>query len=166
MNYITALRGSLKVFRELHREFPALRWAFGYFFALLTGYYVLRPVRDAMGAAADVEAVFPPALIGWFSSRGIALGDFSTVLAGAPALLGQLAYSRDAEREADGESLHLLRANGIPPSVMVVFFEQARAWRDSEAGRKKGADFDPGIALASHPADDERIAFFRDAAPR
>ena len=77
MNHITALRGSFKVFRELHREFPALRWSFLYFFALLTGYYVLRPVRDAMGAAADVEAVFSPALIAWFSARGIAIGDFT-----------------------------------------------------------------------------------------
>lgn len=100
------------------------------------------------------------------AATGIALGDFSAVLAGAPALLGQMAYSRDAEREADRESLHLLRANGLPPAVMVVFFEQARTWRDSEAGRKKGANFDPGIALASHPADEERIAFFRDAAQR
>ena len=41
------------------REFPALLWSFLYFFFLLTGYYVLRPVRDAMGASADVEAVFP-----------------------------------------------------------------------------------------------------------
>ena len=77
MNNITALRGSLKVFRELHREFPALRWSFLYFFALLTGYYVLRPVRDAMGAAADVEAVFSPSLIAWFANRGIALGEFT-----------------------------------------------------------------------------------------
>lgn len=100
------------------------------------------------------------------AATGIALGDFSAVLAGAPALLGQMAYSRDAEREADRESVQLLRANGLSPAVMVVFFEQARAWRDSEAGRKKGADFDPGIALASHPADDERIAFFREAAQR
>ena len=46
---------------ELNREHAALRWAFLYFFCLLTGYYVLRPVRDAMGAAGDVEAVFSPA---------------------------------------------------------------------------------------------------------
>jgi AAA family ATP:ADP antiporter len=68
------LYGSL---RDLHREFPALRWAFLYFFALLSGYYVLRPVRDAMGAAADVEAVFSPATIAWFADRGIAIGDFT-----------------------------------------------------------------------------------------
>ena len=59
------------------REFPALLWSFLYFFFLLTGYYVLRPVRDAMGASADVEAVFPRVLIDWFTSRGVALGDFT-----------------------------------------------------------------------------------------
>ena len=62
---------------ELDRRHTALRWAFLYFFCLLSGYYVLRPVRDAMGAAADVEAVFSPATIAWFAARGIAIGDFT-----------------------------------------------------------------------------------------
>jgi predicted Zn-dependent protease len=86
------------------------------------------------------------------------------VLAGVPALLGQMAYSRDAEREADAESVRLLRAAGLSPAVMVEFFERMQAWRDSDAGRKLGADIDVGIAFSSHPADAERIAFFRDAA--
>lgn len=46
-------------------------------FCLLTGYYVLRPVRDAMGASADVEAVFPRGMIDWFTAHGMALGDFT-----------------------------------------------------------------------------------------
>jgi Zn-dependent protease with chaperone function len=92
-----------------------------------------------------------------------ALGDFSSVLAGAPALLGQLAYSRDAEREADAESARVLRAAGIAPAVMVEFFERMERWRRSDEGRKHGADLDPGIAFSSHPADAERIAFFRGA---
>ena len=36
-------------------EVAALAWSFLYFFALLTGYYVLRPVRDAMGALGFVQ---------------------------------------------------------------------------------------------------------------
>ena len=63
--------------RAAMRDFPPLLWSFLYFFFLLTGYYVLRPVRDAMGATADVEAVFSPAMIAWFAGRGIALGDFT-----------------------------------------------------------------------------------------
>ena len=36
-------------------EVPALFWSFGYFFCLLAGYYVLRPLRDEMGIAGGVR---------------------------------------------------------------------------------------------------------------
>ena len=52
---------------------PALAWTFVYFFCLLSGYYVLRPVREAMGAAADVHTVFPPAMIDFFAGIGMPL---------------------------------------------------------------------------------------------
>ncbi len=58
-------------------ERAVLGWSFLYFFSLLCGYYVLRPVRDAMGASADVQAIFPVALLDWFAARGIALGEFA-----------------------------------------------------------------------------------------
>ena len=62
-------------------EWPAVLWSFAYFFCLLCGYYVLRPVRDEMGIQAGVGnlpwlftatfiamlAVTP--LFGWVSSR-------------------------------------------------------------------------------------------------
>ncbi|PWT71435.1 MAG: hypothetical protein C5B46_08170, partial [Proteobacteria bacterium] len=35
-------------------EWPALLWSFAYFFFLLCGYYVLRPVRDEMGIQAGL----------------------------------------------------------------------------------------------------------------
>ena len=54
---------------------PSLRWSFLFFFCLLAGYYVLRPVRDAMGASSEVEAVFPPAMIAFFAAHGIPLKD-------------------------------------------------------------------------------------------
>src|SRR3546814_3380571 len=54
-------------------ESPPLLWSFLLFFCLLSGYYVLRPVRDAMGASSDVEAVFPPEMIGFFAAHGISL---------------------------------------------------------------------------------------------
>ena len=38
-----------------HEEIRALLWAFAYFFCLLCAYYVLRPVRDAMGLAGGVR---------------------------------------------------------------------------------------------------------------
>jgi Zn-dependent protease with chaperone function len=100
------------------------------------------------------------------TATSIAIGDFSSVLTGVPALLGQMAYSRDFEREADAESVLVLRAAGLSPDVMIVFFERIAAWRGSAEGRRTGADFDPGIAWSSHPADEERIRFFRQAARR
>jgi len=39
-------------------EWHAFAWSFLYFFALLTGYYVIRPVRDAMGAVHRLELLF------------------------------------------------------------------------------------------------------------
>jgi AAA family ATP:ADP antiporter len=63
------------------RELRALLWSFAYFFSLLCGYYILRPMRDAMGIAGGVErlhwlftgtfvamlAAVP--LFGWVTSR-------------------------------------------------------------------------------------------------
>ena len=36
-------------------ETRALLWSFAYFFCLLAGYYVLRPVRDEMGLASGIR---------------------------------------------------------------------------------------------------------------
>ncbi len=38
-------------------EYAAALWSFGYFFALLAGYYVLRPLRDQMAIAGGVKAL-------------------------------------------------------------------------------------------------------------
>jgi len=111
-------------------------------------------------------------------------GDFSTLLATAPVVLGQAAYSRDFEREADADSIRLLRANGVSPAVMVELFERLAGYREPKAqgaepagggttgggggDDRTGAGRDSGdvlgISLASHPADAERIRAFRDAA--
>lgn len=90
----------------------------------------------------------------------VAFGDFSGLMAGAPALLGHLGYSRDLEREADDESIALLRANGISPEVMATMFERLQKYQ-----RDKRMPELP-IALGSHPPDAERIARFRTAAAR
>ena len=58
-------------------EVPALPISAIYFFCLLCGYYVLRPVRDAFGASPEVEAVFPQWLISWSLSHGWALSDLT-----------------------------------------------------------------------------------------
>lgn len=83
------------------------------------------------------------------------VGDFSSLLAAVPVVLGQSAYSRDAERRADAEAVQLMRHAGLSPAVMVGFFEKMA---------KANGDHSLGIAISSHPADDERIRFFREAA--
>ena len=90
----------------------------------------------------------------------VALGDFSALLAGAPAVLIQRGYSRDFERESDRESVRVLAAAGLPPAAMARFFELVAEARDDPAsGGPLGRI---AIALASHPADAERIRFFRE----
>lgn len=64
------LRGALA-------ESPPLWWALLYFFSLLCGYYVLRPVRDAMGASGDALAVFPRAWVGFAQAHGWDLAEFT-----------------------------------------------------------------------------------------
>ena len=64
-----------------HEEWPAVAGAFAYFFCLLCGYYVLRPVRDEMGiqaGLANLPWLFTATLVtmlgvipvfGWLSSK-------------------------------------------------------------------------------------------------
>jgi AAA family ATP:ADP antiporter len=73
MSEATAKTGRIGRFRAAMGESPPLLWSFLYFFCLLSGYYVLRPVRDAMGASTDVSAVFPPAMVDAFAARGLPL---------------------------------------------------------------------------------------------
>jgi Zn-dependent protease with chaperone function len=120
------------------------------------------------------------------------VGDFSSLLATVPIWLGQAAYSRDAEREADADAARILKQAGISPAVMVSFFEKVATWqppRPAGSASAPGADAASapgpadrgktapdrgtprrreasglGIAIASHPADAERIRFFEEAA--
>ena len=83
------------------------------------------------------------------------VGDFSSMLAAAPAMLGSMAYSRDFERQADDVSIQVLKANGIAPSCMVVMFDKLQSGRDTKDASG------PGWALSSHPGDAERRARFQ-----
>lgn len=116
----------------------------------------------------------------------VVLGDFSTVLAGVPVLLGQASYSREAEREADAEAVRILKAAAISPEAMVTLFDKleeemnkaevkkagqdpagnkGRSEGQNESGRRASVqDSWLGIAFASHPADADRVRYFREAA--
>lgn len=101
-----------------------------------------------------MRGVVQASLVG--AAASVMVGDFSTLLAGVPALMAQLGYSRDAEREADAHAVRVLRASGRSPAAMVVLFERLQP-QMAKLPRLP-------IALASHPSDDERVRFFRDAA--
>ena len=55
--------GKLSGLRDALREFPPLLWAALYFFCLLTGYYILRPVRDALGSTQNLQHLFTATFI-------------------------------------------------------------------------------------------------------
>lgn len=106
----------------------------------------------------------------------VVLGDFSTLLAAVPALLGQAHYSREAEREADAHAVKVLKDAGLSPLHMVTLFEaleqerqkKANKAQDKQEGKAAAEDENSaswlGIAFASHPSDADRIAYFRAAA--
>lgn len=89
----------------------------------------------------------------------LVVGDFNALLSAAPVLLGQAGYSRDAEREADAEAVAILNAARLSPLALVRFFEAMAARQATHPALAA-----LGIAIGSHPADAERIAFFRAAA--
>ena len=60
------------------------------------------------------------------------LGDFSSLLASVPVLMGQANYSRQAEQEADAFAVDVLRHAGLSPTAMVTMFEKLSAWRERE----------------------------------
>lgn len=88
------------------------------------------------------------ALLGWW------IGDYSSLLAAAPAVLIRSGYSRAFEREADDEALRIMRAANVDPRGMVAFFSALkRRYPD------RGQDM-PSFGLATHPPDDERARLF------
>lgn len=86
----------------------------------------------------------------------VIVGDFSSLLAAAPAVLASNAYSRDNEREADVYGRTLARAGGVDTSRMGVFFERLAKKHASVS------DNPVAIAISSHPADAERVKFFSE----
>lgn len=107
-------------------------------------------VHERHGLRLVFEAGAVTVLTGWW------LGDFSSILAAAPALAAQAGYSRGHERSADFEARRVMRAAGINPAAMAAFFQalqKAAPGRDGE---------DPAFGLATHPVDSERMRFFQE----
>ncbi len=106
-------------------------------------------VRERHGLRLVFEVGAVSVLMAWW------VGDFSALLAGAPALAAQAHYARGHERAADVEAMRVMQAADIDPRAMVEFFDavkKAVPQRDGEATY---------FGLATHPIDSERIRFFK-----
>src|SRR5690242_2132966 len=64
-------------------EVPALLWSFGYFFCVLCGYYVLRPVREEMGISGGMDRL-PWLFTAVFASMLAAVPAFSALVSRVP----------------------------------------------------------------------------------
>lgn len=98
-------------------------------------------VEQRHGVRLIVQSSLMGMVIAW------ALGDISTVAAGAPAALLEAKYSRDLEREADAFAVEAMRANGIDTTHLAAILRRM----EEQAGGSG-----PGY-LSTHPATDERL---------
>jgi Zn-dependent protease with chaperone function len=81
----------------------------------------------------------------------VLFGDVSTVVANIPALLLDMRYSRDIEREADDYAIALFKKMGLDLASMSKVFEKLGEKADR-----------PAPYLSSHPATSERIARIKE----
>ena len=95
------------------------------------------------------------------SITALAFGDFSTVLAGAPALLGHLGYSRDFEREADSFAESAMAAAGFDARPVAGFFARLAA-KENSGPAILGV---VGNYLSTHPDSAERAEVFARSKP-
>jgi Zn-dependent protease with chaperone function len=89
------------------------------------------------------------------------VGDFSSIMALAPATLLQAKYSRDFEREADAFAADLLLAQGIKPARLADLLERIDA---SQRGKSSSSSPQGSSLLdytSSHPATSERLDYLR-----
>jgi Zn-dependent protease with chaperone function len=91
------------------------------------------------------------------------VGDVSTILASAPAIIMQAKYSRDMEREADQYAERTLLANGLSPCLLADILQKLESAHRPKPGEKtdvaEGSQEDKALDyLSSHPATTERAA--------
>lgn len=99
-----------------------------------------------------LRMVFQSSLVGVFLTWYV--GDVSSLLAAAPAVLLEARYSRDMETEADAYGAAMLRANGMSPGLLADMLERLEG-----ASERKGEDV-PNY-LGSHPDTASRVRSLR-----
>jgi Zn-dependent protease with chaperone function len=101
-----------------------------------------------------LRMVFQSSLVGVFLTWYV--GDVSSLLAAAPAVLLEARYSRGMESEADAYGAAMLRDNGMSPGLLADMLERLEA---ASKGKDKGGDV-PDY-LGSHPDTGSRVRSLR-----
>ncbi|MGH8517612.1 MAG: M48 family metallopeptidase [Panacagrimonas sp.] len=95
------------------------------------------------------------AFIAWW------LGDFSPLVASAPAALLQASHSRELESEADADAARALRSIGIAPSRLADILERMAGEHGERTKGEPQAHEEWLDYLSSHPATRRRIQALR-----
>lgn len=95
------------------------------------------------------------------------LGDYSSVLAGVPAAILSLRYSRDHEREADAYAVEVMRDNRLPVSAfadVLQALESAHEQEVEEQAAESGSGQQGGASATSAERETKRERRSRRAA--
>lgn len=90
------------------------------------------------------------------------VGDVSSLLAAAPAIIMQAKYSRDMEREADVYAQQTMLANGLSPCLLGTILDRMEAahlakFKEKHPEAEAAKDSEAMDYLSSHPATKERM---------
>lgn len=116
-------------------------------------------VQRQHGMRLMIQGAMIGAFIAWW------IGDFSPLIAAAPAAILQARHSRDLESEADSDAMRLLQAQGIASTRLADILERI-ALAHGEAPLRDDPASEPESAgwidyLSSHPATRDRIRALR-----
>ncbi|MET0208012.1 MAG: M48 family metallopeptidase, partial [Burkholderiaceae bacterium] len=89
--------------------------------------------------------------VGLIAVAQVALNDYSGLASTSLATLQSLRYSRDAEREADGDAHRMITRESLPADTL------AGVWRTLERRPHASAGTDVPVWLSTHPGPEERI---------
>ena len=115
----------------------------------------LAHVERRHGLRMTIQSTAVGAFIAWW------MGDFSPVIAAAPAALLQASHSRELESEADADAAQSLRRIGIAPSRLADILERMARKHGERTESRTGADDAWTDYLSSHPATHRRIEALR-----
>lgn len=110
---------------------------------------ILAAMSHELGHAHErhgLQLILQSSVVGTF--LGFYLGDFSSVLAAAPATLLRAKYSRELEEQADDYAVTVLKLNGMSPVLL------AKALKNLAASHQDNVDMG---YMSTHPAIDERV---------